>query len=424
MPMSLCTLNSRPWKPDHPYSPVLPIDLTSPAFIADPYPAYRQLRQTGGPLYPLMPGLWLVTRYAPADALLRDARFGKDYLSSVARRYGPEQARHPLFATVNRFMLLMNPPAHTRLRALVSKAFGIKQAGELRQLARRACDRLIEDIYPTGRADLVAAFAYPLPVAVIAALLNVPLHEALSFQPQSQALVKVFELAPLSAADLQAAADAAEMFEAYFRPLLAERRRQPGQDLASLLLKAAEGEDRLSEDEIIANILLLFLAGHETTANMIGNALLALFQHPQQLALLRADWTLLPQAVNECLRYDSSVHLAARVALQDVVWEGVEVARGDTVYINLGAANRDPAVFSDAETFDILRPDAAPKPLSFGGGVHYCLGARLARIELETALAALLQRLPELQPEDLTSLRRRPTNTVRGLESLWVTWQT
>lgn len=402
---------------------MLPIDLTSPAFIADPYPVYSRLRRMDTPLYPLMPGLWLVTRHASADALLRDARFGKDYLSGVARRYGAETARHPLFATVDRFMLLMNPPAHTRLRALVSKAFSVKQAGELRQLAQHATDRLIETFYADARADLVAAFAYPLPVAVIAALLAVPLHEALSFQPQSQALIKVFELAPLSAADLQAAAAAAETFEAYFRRLLIERRKQPGHDLASLLLKAEQGADRLSEDEIIANILLLFLAGHETTANMIGNALLALFRHPEQLALLRADWTLLPQAVTECLRYDGSVHLAARVALQDVVWEGVAVARGDTVYINLGAANRDPAAFSDADTFNILRPETAPKPLSFGGGIHYCLGARLARIELETALAALLQRLPDLQAEDLAALRWRPTNTVRGLESLWARWR-
>lgn len=392
------------------------MDFSSPAFIADPYPSYRRLREAG-PLYAMAPGLWLATRYGVADALLRDGRFGKDYLSGVARRYGPELAAHPLFATVNRFMLLMNPPAHTRLRALVGKAFSAKQAGELRRLAQAESRRLLAGFAGNGRADLVAAFAYPLPVAVIQALLGIA--EGMAFQRDTLALVKVFELAPLSEAELQAAWQAAQNFDAFFRDLLAQRRRRPGEDLASLLLKAEEGADRLSEDEIVANIMLLFMAGHETTANMIGNALLALFRHPGQLARLQSDWALLPQAVEEALRYDSSVHIAARVAMQDVAVEGVALAQGDTVYINLGAANRDPAVFAEPDVFDIGR---VAKPLSFGGGAHYCLGARLARIELETALAALLQGLPGLRLENLDAPRWRPTNTVRGLECLWAEW--
>lgn len=280
------------------------MDFSSPAFIADPYPVYRQLREAG-PLYALAPGLWLATRYGVADALLRDGCFGKDYLSGVVRRYGPELAAHPLFATVNRFMLLMNPPAHTRLRALVSKAFSAKQAGELRRLAQAEAQRLLAGFAGAGRADLVAAFAYPLPVAVIQALLDI--DEGMAFQRDSLALVKVFELAPLSESELQAAWEAAQRFDGFFR----------------------------------------------------------------------------------------------------------------TVYINLGAANRDPAVFTDPEAFDIRR---AAKPLSFGGGAHYCLGARLARIELETALAALLQGLPGLRLEGLDAPRWRPTNTVRGLECLWAEW--
>lgn len=397
------------------------MDLSSPAFIADPYPVYSRLRQAG-PLYGLAPGLWLATRYRVADGILRDPRFGKDYLSGVARRYGKERARAPIFTLVNRFMLLMNPPEHTRLRGLVSKAFSVKQAGELRRLAQQSADHLLATFHDEGRADLVTAFAYPLPVAVICALMGISLEDALAFQRQSQALVKVFELAPLPDADLQAAETAARDFDGYFRILLEARRSRPGDDLVSLLLKAEEGEDRLSEDEIIANIMMLFMAGHETTANMIGNALLALFRHPEQLALLHSDWSLLPQAVNEALRYDSSVHVAARVALRDIDIDGVAVAKGDTVYINLGAANRDPDVFADPDRFQIDRPDSSAKPLSFGGGAHYCLGARLARIELETALAALLQKLPGLRLESLDSPVWRPTNTVRGVESLWAAW--
>lgn len=399
----------------------MPVDLFSPRFIADPYPAYRQLRQAG-PLYNLMPGVWLVTRHRLADALLRDTRFGKDYLGGVARRYRSERAQTPLFATLNRFMLVMNPPEHTRLRGLASKAFGVKQAAELRRLAENATDRLIDGFYAEGRADLVAAFAYPLPVTVICALLGVRLDDALLFQRESQALIKVFDLAPLNGADLQAAETAVQVFDAYFRELLPERRRRPGGDLISLLLKAEEGSDRLSEDDVIANIMLLFLAGHETTANMIGNALLALFRHPEQLASLRGDASLLPRAVDEALRYDSSVQVAVRTALQDVDVEGVAVAQGDTVYINLGAANRDPEAFDDPDAFRIERAYTGVKPLSFGGGVHYCLGARLARIELETALAALLRRLPGLQLENLDAPRWRATSTVRGVEALWANW--
>lgn len=184
------------------------MDFTSPAFIADPYPVYSQLRQAG-PLHSLMPGLWLATRYRVADAILRDARFGKDYLSGVARRYGPERSQNPVFATVNRFLLLMNPPEHTRLRALVSKAFGVKQAAELRRLTETAADRLIGDFYRDGRADLAAAFAYPLPMAVICALMGIRADDAQLFQQESQALVKVFELTPLNDADLKAAESAA-----------------------------------------------------------------------------------------------------------------------------------------------------------------------------------------------------------------------
>ncbi|WP_162232502.1 cytochrome P450 [Methylogaea oryzae] len=247
------------------------MDFTSPAFIADPYPVYSQLRQAG-PLHSLMPGLWLATRYRVADAILRDARFGKDYLSGVARRYGPERSQNPVFATVNRFLLLMNPPEHTRLRALVSKAFGVKQAAELRRLTETAADRLIGDFYRDGRADLAAAFAYPLPMAVICALMGIRADDAQLFQQESQALVKVFELTPLNDADLKAAESAASTFATYFGDILASRRRRPCDGLVSLMLKAEEGQDRLTEKEIIANTTLLFMAGHETTANMIGNA--------------------------------------------------------------------------------------------------------------------------------------------------------
>lgn len=396
-------------------------DFRSPEFIANPYPLYARLRGQA-PVFPLAPQTWLVTGYQDADSVLRDPRLGKDFPAVLARRYGRDMGREPTFRIVNAFLLLMNPPAHTRLRGLVSKAFSVRQAGELRLLAQRNADALLDGLAARGGADLLRDFAYPLTVRVICAMLDVELEHSLEFQAETQALVKTLELAPLTPAELESANAAALRFEAFFREICRQRRRRPGGDLVSLLLKAEEGGDRLSEDEIIANIVMLFMAGHETTANMLGNALATLFRHPAQLAALKADPGLLPRAVEECLRYDTSVQIAARAALAPVELRGVRIAAGDTVYLALGAANRDPAVFDEPDAFRLDRPGDTAKTLAFGGGAHYCLGARLARIELETALETLLRRLPALCIDRLDDLQWRPTFTVRGLESLPATW--
>jgi len=396
-------------------------DFRSPEFITDPYPLYARLREQA-PVFPLGPQTWLVTRYQDADQVLRDPRMGKDFPAVLLRRYGRDMGDEPAFRIINAFMLLMNPPAHTRLRGLVSKAFSVRQASELRALARKNAEGLLDGWIGRGEADLLNEFAYPLTVRVICAMLDVELEHSLAFQAETQALVKTFELAPLNPEELDAANRAATRFDEFFRAVCRHRRLNPGGDLVSLLLRAEEGGDRLSEDEIIANIVMLFMAGHETTANMLGNALALLFRHPGQLERLRAEPALLPNAVEECLRYDSSVQIAARVALQPTVLAGVPIAAGDTVYLALGAANRDPAVFDEPDAFRLDRPDATPKTLSFGGGAHYCLGARLARIELETALETLFQRLPGLRIENLDGLKWKPTFTVRGLVSLPAAW--
>jgi cytochrome P450 len=316
----------------------------------------------------------------------------------------------------------MNPPEHTRLRTLLSKAFGVKQAADLRRLTVRATERLLGRLLDQSHADLVTAFNYPLPIAVICALLNLGEADQAPLQRETQALVKVLEISPLTRPEIADANAAAQVFGEYFRALLRERRRRPGADLVSLLLQTEQGDDRLTEDEIVANITLLFLAGHETTANMIGNALVTLFRHPAERARLCADASLLPAAVDECLRYEPSVHIAARSALVDLSIDGVLVRRGDLLYINLGSANRDSEVFDDPDRFVLGRPDAATKHLAFGGGIHYCLGARLARMELETALTGLFRRLPQLRLEHPELLRWKPTLTIRGLESLPAVW--
>lgn len=397
------------------------IDLNHPEFLANPYPLYAKLRQSG-PVFPLMPGIWLMTTYEESDRVLRDPRLGRAFLLGIERRYGPDAVAEPAFQVANRFMLLMNPPEHTRLRGLVSKAFSVKQAPELWRLARREALALVDGFIERGEADLLAEFAYPLPVRVICALLDIRLEDSLMFQRETQALAKVFELSPIPRADIDAANHAAGLFDEHFRALCRARRKQPGHDLVSLLLQAEEGNHRLNEDEIVANIILLFMAGHETTANMLGNTLLSLFRHPEQLALLRADLALLPAAVNEALRYDTSVQIAARTAMEDLDIAGTSMRRGDMVYISLGAANRDPAVFPDPDSFLIGRAESGRKPLSFGGGAHYCLGARLARIELETALGVLLEKLPGLRLVNMESPRWRPTLTIRGLEELRAVW--
>ena len=399
----------------------MPFDFRSPTFIADPYFFYDQLRTTC-PVYPLTPGAWLVTRYGDADRVLRDPRFGRDFLTGMARRYGRDMSAETAFAVINRFMLVMNPPEHARLRVLASKAFSAKQAGELRRLARRTAEDLVDGFIDAGQADLVSEFAYPLPVRIICAMLGIGLEDSLLFQQETQALLKVFELAPLAGEEIAAANTAAELFLHYFGKVCLHRRLQPGADLVSLLLKAEEGDDRLSKDEVIANIVLLFLAGHETTANMLGNALLALHRHPDQLAWVKADPSLLPQAVEECLRYDSSVHIAARTALERVQLGDFTVQPGEAVYINLGAANRDPAAYENPERFSIHRPAGSKNAISFGGGIHYCLGARLARIELEEALKVLFTRLPKLSIGGLESARWKETLAILGLEALWATW--
>lgn len=397
-----------------------PIDFTRPEFLADPYPTYSRLRALG-PLLPMQPGVWLVTRYKAADRILRDSRFGRDFALGVSRRYGSGMMEQPAFRMVGRFLLLMNPPEHTRLRALLGRAFGVKQAADLRRLAAAEADRLVDGLAVHGGGDLVTDFNYPLPIAVICALLDLGQEDRVLFAHHTEALVKVLEFNPLNAQQIEEANEASQVFEDYFRELLCRRRRQPGSDLVSLLIRAEEGDDRLTEDEIVANIVLLFLAGHETTANQLGNALHTLFLHPEPLKQVRTDPSLIAAAVDECLRYQPAVHIAARGALEDMPLEEAEIQRGDTLYINLGSANRDPEVFEDPDRFQ-LRSAAGPKHLAFGGGIHYCLGARLARIELECGLGVLLRRLSRLHLVEPAAQRWKPMLTIRGLQSLPAAW--
>ncbi|MEI6000887.1 cytochrome P450 [Paraburkholderia bengalensis] len=395
-------------------------DLSSPAYFENPYPFYDGIRSAGA-FVPLAPNVVLTGRHAVIGALLPDRRMGKTYMPSVVARYGESAREQPVFQALERTFLMMNPPAHTRLRALLMKAFNARQIETLRAIAEDTTDSLLDAIAGKHEADLVSEFAMPLPLQIICRLLDVPVEDGVRFGEAASLLVSAFDLAPMPPQALARANQAALDLEAYFRAVIAQRRATPGNDIVSSLIQAEEGGERLSEDEIVSNVILLFVAGHETTSNMLGNALIALHRHPDQLAKLRGDPSLVPKAIAECARYDTAVQMVVRTAFDDVEVDGQTLARGTIVFMLLGSANRDPARFDDPDRLDIER-DPSGHLLTFGAGIHYCLGARLAMMELEIALHKLLTRLPELQLTNLDTLQWHKRNNLRGVESLIAAW--
>ncbi|MEU4131353.1 cytochrome P450 family protein [Streptomyces wuyuanensis] len=381
--------------------PVL-LPYADPAFVADPFPLYRRLREEGPVRRAVIAGgleAWLVTRYEDGLAALSDSRLSSDVRDASDPRLMqqlPSTERESMVSN----MLRSDPPDHTRLRRLVSKAFTARRVAEMRPRIQEITDRLIDDLLPTGRAELVADFALPLPVTVISELLGVPLDDRHEFQRWTDDML-------LRRAEMPdpAVVDAAwQHMRAYLTGLIAEKRARPGDDLLSALITARDEEGRLNEDELIAMAFLLLVAGYITTVNLIGSGVAALLAHPDQLALLRDDPELLPGAIEEFLRYDGPVNPGiARFAREDVEIAGVTVPRGATVLIASAIADRDPSRFADPDRLDVTRRDNAH--LAFGHGIHYCLGAPLARLEGQIAIGTVLRRLPDLalavRPEEL-----------------------
>jgi cytochrome P450 len=293
-------------------------------------------------------------------------------------------------------MLGMNPPDHTRLRRLVAKAFTPKTVENLRPDIVRLTDALLDDVEAADEeVDVIATLALPLPIAVISEMLGVPEADRTDLQPLVRTAVATLEFAP-TLEQLEAAADAGRALAERFEELIADRRAHPSDDLLSHLVHVEEQGDQLTHDELVATVLLLFGAGFETTTNLIGNGLLALLEHPDQLLRLRDDRALLRPAVEELLRWDSPVQLDARAAFEDVDVHGLTVRAGEQVLTMLGAANRDPRVFPDPDRFDVGRD--GPPPMSFGGGIHYCLGAPLARAEGQVVFDRMLDRFAVIEP--------------------------
>ncbi|MGY1747070.1 cytochrome P450 [Blastococcus sp. SYSU D00695] len=392
---------------------MVPLDLTDPAVVADPYPAFARARERAPVQWHEGMGLWLAFTHAEAGAVLRDRRLGR-----IWRDREPGE-RFAAFNLIHRNAILeMEPPDHTRLRRLISTAFARGHVERLRpwveRLAGELVDGLVERSAGDEPVDVLSGMAEDLPVAVIAELLGVPDADRPLLRPWSNAIVKMYEYGRTTAVE-DAAERAAAEFVAYLRELAAQRRRAPGEDLLSHLVSVRDADgDRLTEDELVTTCVLLLNAGHEATVNVSGNGLLALLEHPDQLARLRADPGLLPTAVEELMRYDSPLQLFERTATEDVEIGGGTVARGQKIAALLGAANRDPAVFADPDAFDVGR---TPNPqISFGAGVHFCIGAPLARVELQASFGALLARTSRL--ELARPARRRPEFVIRGLAEL------
>lgn len=395
-------------------------DFSTPAFFDDPYPVYERLRQAGD-LVSIGPSLMMTGRYDLIEALLHDRRMGKAYMPSVIARYGPLAGEQPVFRAISRMFLMANPPEHTRLRTLLMHAFNARRVEDLSSVMHEQAARLVEAMPATGPVDLMQAYCFPLPLRIICRMLDVPLEDGHVLGQSAAALVRAFDLAPLDEAGLADANKGALTLESYFERLLRVRRRQPGEDLLSALVLATSGEGGLTDEEIVANMLLLFVAGHETTSNMLGNALIHLYRDPVQWQRLRHDPSLTQAAVVEAMRFDSSVQMVARTALAPVRVGDVAIETGTTVFMLLGAANRDTARFENPDRFDIGR-DNHGRLISFSAGIHHCLGARLATATLQIALDTLLSSFPQLQIAGLDALRWHRRHSLRGVASLMATY--
>ena len=394
----------------------LVFDPMDPEFVANPYPVYARLRAED-PVHQSPRGFWVLTRYEDVATVLRDSILAKEPLAAfVAARFGV--AVPP---GVGLSMLDRDPPDHTRLRSLVSKAFTPRVVEELRPHIQEIVDGLLARVEGERSMDLMEQFAYPLPVIVICEMLGVPVKDHERFKGWGLDIARGLDaiLLPVDSEVAQRSMVSRHALAEYFRGLIAERRASPRGDLLSALIAAEEAGDKLSEEELLATCILLLVAGHETTVNLIGNGTLALLRHPAELRRLRERPEIIGSAVEELLRYDGPVQRTARIPSADVTIAGRKISKGELVLPFIGAADRDPAQFAEPDRLDLTRADN--RHLAFGWGIHFCLGAPLARVEGQIAVSALVQRLPKLalateKPEYRQSL------TLRGLKALPVSF--
>jgi cytochrome P450 len=394
-------------------------------FAADPYPVYARLRDESPVFFSAQTGLTLFARYDDVRSLLLDGRLGRsmDHLTTpeelAHRRRQTGWDRLPNYSRYIRVNLLETEGTdHARVRRLVAAAFGPRRIRDLRDRVRALVEGLLDERMEQRRMDFVADLAAPLPVQVIAELLGWPDQERHRLRPWSARIVRLYEKDHTTQDEERAESTTTE-FVAMLTELAAERRAAPSDDLISALVAVCDEGDRLTADELISTCMLLLNAGHEATANAAGNGLWALLRHPEQMHRLRAEASMLPAAVDEMLRYDAPLQLFHRYVLEDLEFGGFELRRGEMIGLLYGSANRDSQAFDRADEFDVGR--APNRHLAFGAGVHFCLGAQLARLELEVLFETLLRRLPMLRLEG-EQPRYRPRLVFRGLESLNIRW--
>jgi cytochrome P450 len=389
------------------------------SFVANPYPVYARLRERHPVLYDEVTDHWLVSRFEDVNALLRDRRFGRTYLHTAthAEMGRPEDVswHEPFWWLIRNGILDMEPPDHTRVRRLVSKAFTPKMVERLKPHIQRIMDGLVEGVSGGGEVDLLRTIAEPLPVAVIAEMLGVPQADRHLLRPWSAEICLMYELNP-SEDYARRAVRASEEFTGYLRTLSRDRRANPRDDLISALAQVVDQGDRLTEGELIGTCVLLLNAGHEATVNVTGNGWWALFRNPDQLAILRGDHSLIPLAIEELLRYDTPLQMFERWVLEDFELHGEHIPKGAELGLLFGSANHDPGVFQRPDELDIARRDNPH--LSFGAGIHFCLGAPLARVELEASFGTLLRRLPHM--ELVRAPEWKEAFIIRGLKELMV----
>ncbi|MGH9277174.1 MAG: cytochrome P450 [Acidimicrobiales bacterium] len=388
--------------------------VATPEGKADPYSRYATLL-THAPVHQSGLGFWVLSRYDDCQHVLRHPGVGKDF-SNARSALGlseEHEAEQSVFRDDRSNMLFADPPDHTRLRALAMRAFTPRTVERLRPHVVALVDELI-DGFGEGEVDVMDALAFPLPVTVIGEMLGVPVEDRARFRPLVRAATALLELY-ITPEGLAEASAASATMEDYFGALIAKRRARPQDDLLTKLIHAEDAGDRLTEHELVSTSILLFAAGFETTTHLLGNGLLALLRHPDQLARLRDDRTLLRPAVDELLRFDSPVQITARTAYEPLEVDGRSIEADQTMLLLLGAANRDPARFTDPDRLDVARNEGAA--LSFSSGIHYCLGAALARLEGQIVLDRLLDRFSSWELVG-GEPRRRDSLTLRGLVDL------
>jgi cytochrome P450 len=390
-----------------------------PDMAIDPYPHYRRLREAE-PVHHSALGFWLLTRHADVHTFFADRdRLERRFVESQVARLGPSVEQEPYFRPFRQMLFILDDPDHHRVRQLFQKAFTSRRVADMRPRVQSIADGLIDAVEAQRSMDIISQFSYELPVRVIGSLLGVPVTDQGRIAQWAHDITPVFEWLPMDEPTLARANDATGCLMEYFRDLAAARRADPRDDLFTGMLHAAGDTGGYSEDEVLANALLMYFAGHETTFGAIGLAILALHRNPDQLDLLQRQPELLPGAVNELLRYDIPTQAGQRFTLEPVTFTDTEIPAGSAVVGYLGAANRDPEAYEDPDRLDITRP--LGRPVTFGHGATLCIGHALARQELEVAIGTLLRRCPHMKLETLDP-PFRATSVVRGVESLYVQW--